>query len=452
MGTIDYVAPEQILGEPVDRRADIYSLGCVLYECLTGEPPFRRETEVATLYAHMQDPPPRPSTRNPAVSAALDAVAATAMAKQPTQRYTSAAEFGAVILAATESETGATPGRFPKKKRRWLAGAAGIVALVFLAAIAMFAKNGEERTASGDPSRPPLNSAIEIDPASMRIVSTVPGLPRGCARQELEAGEGNVWWLAGESLTRIDEETRQARPPISLLTNGCNNWNLAVGFRTLWVATRLGLQPVDPANGQLLREITLPIPKSAQESIHPQFMTNDVAAGGGAVWATSGVGDGLARVDPVTRDSVLLRVKGATDGVAFGEGAVWIIDSLDGTVTKIDPRTSKAVDQAELDGNVDGIAVGEGAVWILDSSAGTVTALDPTTLESTGPIRVGEDPTDIASGLGAVWVANEGDGTVSRVDAETRQVTPIDVNRPITSVVVDETTGTVWAAVAELHE
>ena len=53
MGTIDYVAPEQIKGGEIDGRVDVYSLGCVLYECLTGAPPFRRDSEVATMYAHL---------------------------------------------------------------------------------------------------------------------------------------------------------------------------------------------------------------------------------------------------------------------------------------------------------------------------------------------------------------------------------------------------------------
>ena len=55
MGTVDYCAPEQIKGGEIDGRADVYSLGCVLYECLTGAPPFRRDSEVATIYAHLEE-------------------------------------------------------------------------------------------------------------------------------------------------------------------------------------------------------------------------------------------------------------------------------------------------------------------------------------------------------------------------------------------------------------
>ena len=64
VGTLDYLAPEQIRGEPVDARSDDYALACVLYECLAGAPPFRRETQAETLWAHMQEePPPLPGTR-----------------------------------------------------------------------------------------------------------------------------------------------------------------------------------------------------------------------------------------------------------------------------------------------------------------------------------------------------------------------------------------------------
>ena len=58
VGTLDYLAPEQIRGEPVDGRTDVYALGCLLYECLAGAPPFRRATEAETLWAHMQEEPP----------------------------------------------------------------------------------------------------------------------------------------------------------------------------------------------------------------------------------------------------------------------------------------------------------------------------------------------------------------------------------------------------------
>ena len=61
MGTIDYVAPEQIAGEEIDCRADVYSLGCVFHECLVGEPPFRGDSDIAVVFAHLEAEPPAPS-------------------------------------------------------------------------------------------------------------------------------------------------------------------------------------------------------------------------------------------------------------------------------------------------------------------------------------------------------------------------------------------------------
>jgi serine/threonine protein kinase len=71
LGTIAYVAPEQIAGGQIDGRADVYSLGCVLYECLIGQPPFRRDSDVAVVFAHLEDEPPAPSTLRPELPVAL---------------------------------------------------------------------------------------------------------------------------------------------------------------------------------------------------------------------------------------------------------------------------------------------------------------------------------------------------------------------------------------------
>ena len=87
VGTIDYMAPEQIEGRDVDARADVYALGCVLYECLAGSPPYSRETEVAVLWAHMRDEPPALSDVRPDLPAAIDDVLAKALAKDRDQRY-----------------------------------------------------------------------------------------------------------------------------------------------------------------------------------------------------------------------------------------------------------------------------------------------------------------------------------------------------------------------------
>jgi protein kinase-like protein len=102
VGTIDYMAPEQVAGGPIDGRVDIYSLGCVLWEALTGLVPYQRDSAVAKMYAHMHEPPPLLADAMPALPAELGAVVARAMAKRPEERYLSAGDLGEAALAAAE--------------------------------------------------------------------------------------------------------------------------------------------------------------------------------------------------------------------------------------------------------------------------------------------------------------------------------------------------------------
>ena len=104
MGTIDYVAPEQIAGDEIDGRADVYSLGCVLYECLVGKPPFQSDSELAVVFAHLETEAPMPSAQRPELPVALDAVIARALAKEPELRYPSCRELVQAALAVAVDE------------------------------------------------------------------------------------------------------------------------------------------------------------------------------------------------------------------------------------------------------------------------------------------------------------------------------------------------------------
>ncbi|MFG3661998.1 serine/threonine-protein kinase [Streptomyces sp. NPDC047706] len=106
VGTLDYMAPEQISGRPVDGRCDLYSLACVVYEALAGGPPFQREEDVALLWAHQYDQPPRLTERRPGIAPAAADVMAKALAKVPEDRYDSCLEFVAALRAATGSGAG----------------------------------------------------------------------------------------------------------------------------------------------------------------------------------------------------------------------------------------------------------------------------------------------------------------------------------------------------------
>jgi hypothetical protein len=108
VGTIDYMSPEQIEGREVDSRTDIYSLGCVIFESLAGGTPFRRETEVAVLWAHMREDPPPLSELRADLHQEVDGVIAKAMAKLPEDRYGSCRELVADLrraLGAAAAET-----------------------------------------------------------------------------------------------------------------------------------------------------------------------------------------------------------------------------------------------------------------------------------------------------------------------------------------------------------
>ena len=126
VGTLDYVPPEQIAGGKIDRRADVYSLGCVLYECLTGERPFERESELALVYAHMNDAPPRATDLRSELPEALDRVIATALAKEPEDRYPTCGELVGAARAALAGKP------FARRSRR--RGSAAVATIALLAA------------------------------------------------------------------------------------------------------------------------------------------------------------------------------------------------------------------------------------------------------------------------------------------------------------------------------
>ena len=93
VGTVDYAAPEQIEAKEVTSAADIYAFGGVLYQMLTGKKPYERDTDVAVMFAHMTEPPPKVSEARPELPEALDAVIARAMAKVPEERYPTCREM-----------------------------------------------------------------------------------------------------------------------------------------------------------------------------------------------------------------------------------------------------------------------------------------------------------------------------------------------------------------------
>jgi non-specific serine/threonine protein kinase len=112
MGTIDYISPEQIRGRSVDGRADLYSLGCVLYECLTGRVPFDKDVNAAVIWAHVEETPTAPSSLQPTLPPGIDQIMAKALAKDPDDRYATCRELIADARAALLG-TGANTSNVP---------------------------------------------------------------------------------------------------------------------------------------------------------------------------------------------------------------------------------------------------------------------------------------------------------------------------------------------------
>src|SRR5688500_17516017 len=164
VGTIDYIAPEQIEGKELDHRTDVYSLGCVAYEALTGDAPFAKDSDVAVMYAHLMDPRPSVLEKRPDLPEALDAVMQKVMARDPQERFDSAGAFAdelGEILTPRASAVApppvpiqeAGPAREPRPGRRLPSGkvlaALGLAALVLVAVVSLRPDADEDPGGSG---------------------------------------------------------------------------------------------------------------------------------------------------------------------------------------------------------------------------------------------------------------------------------------------------------------
>jgi ABC-type glycerol-3-phosphate transport system substrate-binding protein len=151
IGTPAYLAPERIEGEPVDRRADVYSLGCLLYECLTGEPPFAADSRLAVAWAHLEEKPPSASERNPHLPDAIDAVIRKTLAKSPQDRYPTCAS----LIGEAEAAVGLKQLPILRQGRLLLVVAAVLLVLVAAAvAIAIYPSRSASEPAVGSARNP----------------------------------------------------------------------------------------------------------------------------------------------------------------------------------------------------------------------------------------------------------------------------------------------------------
>ncbi|HEY8169256.1 MAG TPA: serine/threonine-protein kinase, partial [Candidatus Limnocylindrales bacterium] len=150
LGTLEYVAPEQIEGKPVDGRTDQYALAAIVVECLTGAPPFPRDSDLAIINAQLRDAPPSVHERRPDLPAAVDVVVARALAKQPDDRYPDCRSFLDELrsaLGVTATQPRPAPGSSPRRGPIVVGVAVATVAV--LAVVVLLASNGTFGGAAG---------------------------------------------------------------------------------------------------------------------------------------------------------------------------------------------------------------------------------------------------------------------------------------------------------------
>jgi YVTN family beta-propeller protein len=446
LGTPRYAAPEQAAGRPVDGRADGYALGCVLYECLTGQSPFPRATDVALLWAHVHEEPTPPSKARPELPRELDTVLARALAKEPGRRYRSAGE----LIAATRSalRLGDAPPVSPVRSRTRVAIGA-VVSLLAVAAVAAFVLTRD----SGGVSSVSPDSVGVIDPSSSTLVAEV---PVGRQPEALATGGGSAWAtnVDDESVSRIDPANltvRAAAVPVGQYPS-----DVLAGSGSIWVA--LGalaeLTSINPEQ----ETATRPIPAlGGRASCGPPFAS--LAVGAGAVWFVCRGGQ-VGRVDLRTRQGRSVEVEAELVGsssailpqfedVVFGLDSLWILDSQSNSVVEVDPLVIQKQTPFSVGQDARAIAASSDSLWVANYADDTVTRLHfqspgATPVITTHP--VGDGPVDVAFGEGAVWVVNQLDRSVTRIDAESGDVVKtIEIGNEPQRVAAGE--GYVWVTV-----
>ena len=419
LGTPAYVAPEQIEGGEVDGRADQYSLACVLFECLSGEPPFTGPSSAGVLFAHLaQEPPSLPG---------LDEVFRKALAKAPGQRYSSCKELMDEARSALGLEQRVRP--------RWPFVVAGVGAAVLAGTLlALATRRGPAPTLTPVPA----NTLVAIDPHSNRVSEEI---PVGTRPGAITSGSGSLWVanLEDATVSRIDPASGRV---VRTYAVGLPPTGIAALNGSVWVAGSSPTQPkvavirLDPEFGVVSRTATIAdVAAGTPASVVSDGSSLWVAPETGLLsWLDPRSGRVLAQIDPGA----------GTVGAAASQGRVWLTDNLAGTVTEVD--TSRRPHSAAVGNGPSGVAVGGGSIWIADSLDDTVVRIDPVTRRVVHVTAVGRDPTQLAVGLGSVWVANSMDGTVTRIDEASGLVTKtIAVGASPQSILVAN--GRVWATV-----
>jgi YVTN family beta-propeller protein len=412
MGTLDYIAPEQIRGDALDGAADQYALACLLYECLTGMAPFRRDSEVATLFAHLEEAPPLASDSHPGLPAELDAVLQRGMAKDPAERFPDCRG----MLAAAEDALGV--GRGMRRSHR-IAVVAG-VALAVTAAVAVALVASDPGKVAEDPP----GSLVRLDPRSGKVEAThdLPASP-----SSVVVGGGVVW--AGAYLDNVLWRLDPRTGALARVRSVGSPRDLAYRNDTVYVAAdgpdRLegNVVAYDADSGARLDGIELAV-------------CSIVASAAEGVWATGcpnveRLGDDPRRLRVVQRRSLPF-AEPLTSGtqrscqcdMAAGGGSVWVLgDAADPRAWELDARSARVQRSIRFPFAIGrGIAAGPRAVWVAAPESDLVVRVDPGSGRITDRIRVGRGPASITRAGGRVFVSNWLDESVTVIDESSRRV------------------------------
>ena len=438
VGTLGYIAPEQIRSLPVDARTDVYALGCLLHFMLTGDSPYRRDSDEATLYAHLNDPPPDVTTRRHEVPPALGAVITRALAKDPADRYPSAGDLGAAALAAV----GAASARPERVVARGAAAPAGAV-------------EGQTLVAGPTPEPPAAETVTPDAPTRQAPPGGAPSGPRGprrWSRRLTTAVIATIVVVAGVAIAllklagddRPGESAVAAGPPRIVAGKA-----IKVDSRPNAVTFAFGRVWVTSARSRRLTGID-PDGERGKRILATGRRLTSVAGGFGALWLTSGVDHQLLRVDPgslrITKTIDLPRSEAAA--VATDARWVWVAlrppGEIVSSIVRVDPRTG-ATERAEFgEEGISGLDAGGGRVWIPNRRRDRLSTLRPGSLERKSSATVGSGPRGVAWGKGYAWVTSDSEDVVSRVPRSLFNVRRIPVCRSPIGVAVGDPG--VWVA------
>jgi YVTN family beta-propeller protein len=439
VGTLAYVAPEQVRGRAVDGRTDVYALGGVLHHCLTGEVPYPRAHELDALSAHLAEPPPRPSSIVPELIE-FDGVVARAMQKDPGRRYAAAGELAAAALAAAATEPRRFFARRAVRRLRDRRAGPAVAAVLAVAAIAGIAVALISRGGGSQPptARSPTRISIPQEPDRLTILGT------------------QVWAVSsdGGRLARVDPKTRRVGSfPSPVDLGGGAYPDIASGFGSIWLAhanpTVGGIDRIDPASVQAIQHIPLPGASAVAVGPHDVWAVGHrhpgettfvlamidprrnrivrslavgpqpaaVAEGAGAVWIADARADSVYRVDPADRRVVAKIPVGAGPArVVAGSGVVWVANLDDETLSRIDPSTNRVVGAPlSLGKQIEDVALAGGTLWVASADATVVGLRASDGSVVTPPVSTGTPPLALASAGKTVWVASVGDSTIQRI-------------------------------------